>query len=1726
MLFKRICAVFLSLLLVWPAAGFSAAGEGFAPAGPPQGMYPVLQEICGRQQLTYRKNGYRFGTQVTYSARTRQTPVEDLALYMNVYIENREADHLDLLEQAGYRQIDIQRYRDGEYDEVRWSFNQFTLQPGWNRLLLRFGERPEESFVPADDRMIVAVANRQTIDWNETANFNFALQGVEEGTCSQYTIIIDNVAIVDTSSQTVNDAQPVTSPYWLLQDLSDALPNGELAFADGGYRAQSAPFVPSAAVKEASRDTMAVYMNLYVENQNLPYHTGLFADDSITRRLTLSDSGGGQASWQGRSFDALDLQPGWNTVVFRLSTGDDVWDGVESQPTQGEILSLSGTLQLSFALEGLDAAYDRYRIQIARVALVDVSRRTDGDAFYDTSYEVLRFSDGEKTYSATSGPLSTGWVCADGTTPDTGADISRHNRSGLRLMMTMTLEAQDVSQPEEDWFAQGTLYLRATDGEDGGERGGVWDMGPLKLKEGTNLLSLKLTDLSAWGESRELDYTAVNRLQIELEQPEGGTVRMTLEDIQIVDVAGRRPGDAAIATLSEGMDADDAVVYNLNAAEWGADPTGESDSTTAIQDCLDTLRTDGGVVFLPAGRYRIAGNLNLPAGVTLRGEWQNPNEGGAGKGTILMAYASAGQEEAAPFIQMRSSACLRDISVWYPEQDPVDPVPYPPTIEGQGHTVVKNVTLYNAYTGFYNDSCSSMLIRDFYATALSQGIYGANAYDIPRIEKVSIDTRYWIQSGLPGAPSGLQADQLNSYARQYVTGLTGGRQDWGYWYDIEICNAKTGIFLFAGNDAVGKLRTENVQYGIYTTNVNAPGLQITHSDISATEECVHYEVDARQTLVASATTFRDAQVGIHTVSTTPHGVILNDCTFLGWDSHAVYMQGGHLTAANNRFEEEKPAILLKEEVGQALLTGNAFGAPDQAVTTFGDTLLVRDDGDTSVPGIPDYAFSWGPQYRPAGDSLFLVTDYGAQAGGEQDCTAAFQAALDDAGQAGGGTVYIPGGTYRLDGSLTIPSGVELRGSFDGAHYGNSTFNGTQLYVYGGKDDSTAEPLFTLGESSGVKGFTVFYPEQGISDQVQEEADRVHTYPYVVRMDRGCWVENVAMVNAYCGIDAITNRCDGMVVRDVTGYTMKEALQVGHGLQGGTIHNFHLNPSGWTQQGGYENRPTGTMPDGETSRSDLFEDYATRESTYLTLGDCRDLEIFSSFDIVIAAQMRLIADPYTGGSFQGTTWGIAFDASRNGIVGEEGCDARLVMLAAMGVFNQQGGGYNVVTAPGFTGEITLYNADAWGGGSQIALVEGGRVSFVQYFSMSAYKGICREGGELNFYNSVLVSRDGDNSGYTPDLTYEPGSRGAVVGNLDCSEILNVNIEPGARVEERFNGQRLQPAEAAMTFSGTQGTFTPQEGTADTGWVRWDGKADGFDLAGRNQRNMRLWLTIETKEAAEATISLCSPLPEGEEQPLTASWTLSLQEGENRLSLPVEELLDSPAALDRSRVSYIRVQVAAEQPVTLSAAQLTDLTSIYQQKQRLFAELLAQPQDTQGCRVSDIQAYEAAFGAAQGVYADERAGLADIAAAYNALQQAAAQLVPVDKEALRELVREAGQLEADDYTPESYAPLAAQLAQAEDVLADGDATQQEVDAAVQALNEAMEGLLPVPSRQAGDVDGNGDIAASDALLALQAATQKIELDSEQQLAADMDQSGEVTSSDALLILQIATQKIAQE
>ena len=120
-----------------------------------------------------------------------------------------------------------------------------------------------------------------------------------------------------------------------------------------------------------------------------------------------------------------------------------------------------------------------------------------------------------------------------------------------------------------------------------------------------------------------------------------------------------------------------------------------------------------------------------------------------------------------------------------------------------------------------------------------------------------------------------------------------------------------------------------------------------------------------------------------------------------------------------------------------------------------------------------------------------------------------------------------------------------------------------------------------------------------------------------------------------------------------------------------------------------------------------------------------------------------------------------------------------------------------------------------------------------------------------------------------------------------------------------------------------------------------------------------------------------------------------------------------------------------------------------------------------------AFQAAMDKADEVLKDEAATQEAVDAAYNELAAAVAQLAErpeepgaVDKSGLEALVNAVADKKASDYTKDSWKTFESALKDAQAVLADENATQEQIDAAQAALEEAVRGLV-----KAGNTDGQG-------------------------------------------------------
>lgn len=184
-----------------------------------------------------------------------------------------------------------------------------------------------------------------------------------------------------------------------------------------------------------------------------------------------------------------------------------------------------------------------------------------------------------------------------------------------------------------------------------------------------------------------------------------------------------------------------------------------------------------------------------------------------------------------------------------------------------------------------------------------------------------------------------------------------------------------------------------------------------------------------------------------------------------------------------------------------------------------------------------------------------VLDHGAKADGTADDTAAFQAALDAAAEKGG-IVSVPAGTYLIAGSLSIPQGVTLKGVWEAPHHADIG-KGTVLYATGNKGNEDGPPFITLHQSTCVRGVTIFYPEQDVTD--------IQPYPWCIQgMGMHGSVIDVTLVNPYKGIDFGTHPNELHYISNVFGQPLRLGIFVDKTTDIGRIENVHFNPHSWAR----------------------------------------------------------------------------------------------------------------------------------------------------------------------------------------------------------------------------------------------------------------------------------------------------------------------------------------------------------------------------------------------------------------------------------------------------------------------------------------------------------------------------------------------------------------------------------
>jgi hypothetical protein len=193
-----------------------------------------------------------------------------------------------------------------------------------------------------------------------------------------------------------------------------------------------------------------------------------------------------------------------------------------------------------------------------------------------------------------------------------------------------------------------------------------------------------------------------------------------------------------------------------------------------------------------------------------------------------------------------------------------------------------------------------------------------------------------------------------------------------------------------------------------------------------------------------------------------------------------------------------------------------------------------------------------------------VVEAGARADGEADCTDVFQRLLDEAGRAGGGTVAVPAGRFRIERHLSVPANVTLQGIFRmPPTRGNapaSQLTGSVLLAREGRGSDKGEPFLRLaGNHATVAGLIIAYP-----DWKQTDVPPVPYPPCIESRDtENVGVHDCLLLNPFEGIRLV--RAHRHLVRNVTGYPIQRGIYVDECYDIGRIENIHFWPFGVNYQ---------------------------------------------------------------------------------------------------------------------------------------------------------------------------------------------------------------------------------------------------------------------------------------------------------------------------------------------------------------------------------------------------------------------------------------------------------------------------------------------------------------------------------------------------------------------------------
>ncbi|HVU08350.1 MAG TPA: glycosyl hydrolase family 28-related protein [Verrucomicrobiae bacterium] len=790
------------------------------------------------------------------------------------------------------------------------------------------------------------------------------------------------------------------------------------------------------------------------------------------------------------------------------------------------------------------------------------------------------------------------------------------------------------------------------------------------------------------------------------------------------------------------LNTNEVVVAIATPQQYGAVGDGVTDDSAAFQAAINAVYNSGGsgggVVFVPTGNYAFYNNISVPLGVTLHGDWMDWTKTGNGlAGTTFKVYVGAGQTNATPFITLNNSTALRDVNIWYPNQNPNSIVGYPFTIGLGSDCVVQNVVLVNSYQGIetFNGNGDKHILSTVIGTPLYKGIDLDQIFDVCHAEDIRFSPDIWPASGLSNAPA--IGGAYATWMRNNGEAMRLRRVDGDMMMDIHISgynvgleanaasNGQPGITVYSGsisNCAVALLAQDMPgAFGLMFANLTLDG-DIAINRTNATDDA--------NAMFDHCIIIGRSGIAVSSIGADWHSWMqFQDCTI----SNAMQLTGPGVFNVVNSTLLGSTQCVMAATATRAAFTGCNFN-PAMNIINHGNASNLLVDARQAISS-PLPIVDWTNvandflSRHAASTNLYVTTDvpWGAYGDGTHDDTTAIQSALTAAGNNGGGIVYLPAGKYKLTSTLDVPNGVELRGAFEMRHRTQAGTDGhakgTVLQPYGGQGTTNGPPAIALEANSGLIGVTISYETQN--------TNCIPFPPTIQGRGANVYVIGVCCPNPYYYLDLDTYTCTNHFIDMLDGWALKIGYHIGNGSSGAIV-DCHCNWTYWIDNGDSQS----TLP--QNIQAPVLSFTSHNLEMYI-LGDCTETMV-KDFSIIEKTYFHAVDENGRGPNV--TLINNYCDASIQGFVLDAAAPASVINAVNTPITAFNFGGYGdqsqstvvVMSTTNYQGMAHFNSSVLWGGNYLDFNINGGDVAMEMVHSDNASAiGSLVNGGVFHLIN---------------------------------------------------------------------------------------------------------------------------------------------------------------------------------------------------------------------------------------------------------------------------------------------------------------------------------------------------------------------------------------------------------